>query len=183
MMVMTAKVDFKKVLVGLVAAAALILALVMLFGNNGDDAAPTGASTVSNNDARVQFLKDFGWEVTTSPTESSQVMIPDSENEVFRRYNALQQSQGYDLSKYAGKAVMRYVYQIQNFPGATEPVYATVLVYKNQIIGGDITDTSAKGVIQGFKTRTTPEPSDPTGASDPTEPSASSDPSEGPAAE
>ena len=46
---------------------------------------------------------------------------------------------------------MRYVYKITNFPGATEPVYATLLVYKNQIIGGDITDTSAKGVIQGFK--------------------------------
>ena len=46
---------------------------------------------------------------------------------------------------------MRYVYKINNFPGATEPVYATVLVYKNQIIGGDVTDTSAKGKIQGFK--------------------------------
>jgi len=63
----------------------------------------------------------------------------------------LQKSQGYDLSSYAGKTVMRYVYKINNFPGATEPVYATILMYKNKIIGGDITDTSAKGVVQGFK--------------------------------
>jgi hypothetical protein len=30
-------------------------------------------------------------------------------------------------------------------------VYATLLVYKNQIIGGDITDTAASGRIHGFK--------------------------------
>ena len=46
---------------------------------------------------------------------------------------------------------MRYVYEITNFPGATEPVYATVLVYKNKVIGGDVTDTSAKGKIRGFQ--------------------------------
>jgi hypothetical protein len=46
---------------------------------------------------------------------------------------------------------MRYVYKLQNYPGATEPVYATVLVRGDQVIGGDVTDTAAKGVIQGFK--------------------------------
>lgn len=88
---------------------------------------------------------------TTSPAESGQVRIPEESSEVFDRYNALQKSQGYDLSKYAGKKVMRYVYRINNYPGATEPVYATLLVYKNEIIGGDITDTAAKGHIRGFK--------------------------------
>jgi hypothetical protein len=47
---------------------------------------------------------------------------------------------------------MRYVYRIHNFPGAGEdPVYATVLVHKNRIIGGDITDTAPGGKVQGFK--------------------------------
>ena len=46
---------------------------------------------------------------------------------------------------------MRYVYKINNYPGATDPVYATVLVYKNAIVGGDVTDTSPNGKIQGFK--------------------------------
>jgi len=150
MMVMTAKVDMKKIIIALAAAAAVILGLVLLFGGN-DDAAPTAASGVSSNDARVEFLKSFGWEVSTSPAESSQVRIPEETTEVFDRYNALQKSQGYDLSQYAGKNVMRYVYKVNNFPGATEPVYATLLVYKNQVIGGDVTDTAAKGVIQGFK--------------------------------
>ena len=148
MMVMTAKVDKKKIAMVIGAAALLILGAILLFG--GEDTAPTVSTGVTGNDARVAFLKDFGWDVTTSPTESSQVRIPEASSEIFDRYNALQKSQGYDLSHYAGKTVMRYVYKINNYPGATEPVYATLLVYKNQIIGGDVTDTSAKGVVRGF---------------------------------
>ena len=150
MMVMTAKVNFKKVLVILGAIAVVIIGLILLFGG-GDEAQTTAAAPVSNNDARVKFLTDFGWEVASSPVESSQVRIPETSTEVFDRYNNLQKSQGYDLSAYAGKNAMRYVYKITNFPGATEPVYATLLVYKNQVIGGDVTDTAANGQIRGFK--------------------------------
>ena len=150
MMVLTAKVDKKKIAIILAAAMALVAGLFLLFGGSGD-AEPTISQNAANNDSRVAFLESFGWKVTTSPTESNQVRIPGKTSEVFERYNALQKSQGYDLSAYAGKTVMRYVYQISNYPGATEPVYATLLVYKNQVIGGDITDTSAKGVIRGFQ--------------------------------
>ena len=158
MMVMTAKVDIRKILLVLAAIAGVIIALVLLLGGGNADttaAAATATGSVNNNDARVQFLKSFGWEVSTSPTESSQVKIPAESTEIYDRYNALQKSQGYDLAPYAGKTVMRYVYKINNFPGATEPVYATLLVYKNQIIGGDVTDTAAKGMVQGFKKQET----------------------------
>ena len=150
MLVMTAKVDKKKIILVLAGAAVLIAVLIMLFGGNNETAA-SAAPSMSTNDARVQFLKDFGWEVAASPVESGQVRIPETDSEIFTRYNALLKSQGYDLSAFSGKTVMRYVYKIKNYPGASDPVYATLLVYKDQIIGGDITDTSAKGVIQGFK--------------------------------
>ena len=149
MMVMTAKVDMKKILMVLAAVAALIVSAVLLLGDSSGT--ETSAPAVSSNDARIQFLKDFGWDVTTSPVETGQVRIPEESSEVFDRYNALQKSQGYDLTQYAGKKVMRFVYKINNYPGATEAVYATVLVYKNAIIGGDVTDTAAKGQIRGFK--------------------------------
>lgn len=158
MFVMTAKVNLKKILLVLGVLVALIAAILLLTGRD-NPAVQTAAPTISNNDARVKFLTDLGWEVTTSPKESGQVRIPEEMTQVFERYNALQKSQGYDLSKYAGKTVMRYVYEINNFPNATEPVYATLLVYKNQIIGGDVTDTAAKGAIrglQGIKTETDP---------------------------
>ena len=148
MMVMTAKVDFKKIMLALTAAAALILALVLLIGSK--DSAQTAAPAPSANDGRVTFLTDFGWDVTTSPVESGRVRIPEDSSEVFDRYNTLQKSQGYDLSKYAGKQVMRYVYKLNNYPDAKEPVYATLLVYKDKIIGGDINDTTPGGRVQGF---------------------------------
>ena len=160
MMVMTAKVDLKKILLALAAVAVLILALIALLG--GGEAEETSAPAISNNDARVKFLTDLGWDVTTSPVESSQVRIPEEGTEVFNRYNNLQKSQGYDLSKFAGKRVMRYVYKVNNYPGATEPVYATLLIYKNAVIGGDVTNSAANGPIRGFKmpeTAPTPQPS------------------------
>ena len=148
MFVMTAKVNKKKILMVGVAIVALIAILIALFGGRSE--ATSASSAVTSNDDRVQFLSAFGWEVAASPTESGQVRIPESSSEVFTRYNALQKSMGYDLTAFAGKTVMRYVYKIKNFPGATADVYATLLICNNQVIGGDITDTSANGKIQGF---------------------------------
>ena len=88
---------------------------------------------------------------------------------MYSRYNDLQKSQGYDLSQYAGKTVMRYVYEVTNYPNAEQPVYATLLVYKNQIIGGDITNTAAKGAIQGLKKAEATTPTAPSETSAPTE--------------
>ena len=178
MMVMTAKVDKKKLALIAAGIVVLIVGLVLIFGGKNDTPAAadvTTAASVVGNDDRVRFLNGFGWEVTTSPTESSQVRIPEKASQVFERYNELQKSQGYDLSRYAGQTVMRYVYKVNNYPGATEPVYATVLISKNQVIGGDITDTSAKGVIQGFKK------TDPTQLTDPTEVQEVTEPTSGPA--
>ena len=152
MMVMTAKVDIKKVIAALAAVAGVILVLILLLGG-GDSSTPTAAPSVAGNDGRVQFLKNLGWEVSASPAESGQVRIPQTQNQVFSRYNDLQKSAGYDLSNYAGKTVMRYVYKINNYPSATEPVYATLLVHKDKIIGGDITDTAANGIMQALVKR------------------------------
>ena len=117
MMFMTAKVDPKKVFIVLAALAALILGILWLFGGAKEDAAK-----VATNDDRVAYLKNLGWEVTVTPKETMEVRVPQEGDEVFRRYNELQKSQGFDLSKYAGKTVQRYVYQVNNYPGATEPV-------------------------------------------------------------
>lgn len=153
MLVMTAKVDKKKIFLAIAALVAAIGVLLALAGGGTDpEAQPTAASApkAGSNDERVKFLTDLGWDITATPTESMQVKIPEDSQEVFDRYNNLQKSQGYDLSRYAGKTVMRYVYQVNNFPGATEPVYATLLVHQGKIIGGDITNTGPGGKIQGF---------------------------------
>ena len=149
MYVLTAKVDKKKIAIAAVALIALIAVIIALCAG-GRSTATSGELSVNSNDDRVQFLNSFGWDVATSPVESGQVKIPSDTSRVFERYNALQQTMGYDLTQYAGKTVMRYVYKIKNYPGTTEDVYATLLISNNQVIGGDITDTSATGKIQGF---------------------------------
>ena len=159
MLIMTTKVDKRKLLI---AAAAILAAIVGLLAlGRGDSAQPTAsiatAPAADTNDARVKFLTDLGWEVTASPAEAAEVKIPRDADEVFDRYNELQKSQGYDLAKYAGKKVMRYVYRINNFPDAREPVYATLLVYRDRIIGGDITDTTPGGKVQGFAPAAAPQ--------------------------
>ena len=148
MMFMTAKVDPKKIAIILAAVVGVILAIVLLFG--GNDSTPTAGGNLASNDARVEYLKGLGWEVNASPAESGQVRIPKESTEVYDRYNDLQKAQGFDLTNFAGKTVMRYVYRVTNYPGSTEPVYATLLIYKNQVIGGDITDTAPSGAIRGL---------------------------------
>ena len=172
MMVMTAKVDIRKVILILAAVAGIVIGLILLLrGGAEEPAAATAApASFSDNDARVKFLRDLGWDVAASPEESGQVRIPAESTEVFDRYNALQKSQGYDLSQFAGKTVMRYVYKVSNYPGATDPVYATLLVHKNRIIGGDITNTSAKGAVQGLtQAPDTADQTTPTQSSEPTQ--------------
>lgn len=150
MLVMTAKVDKRKIILVAVAVIAAIFGLVILL-SGGDDTQTTAAPSLATNEGRVKFLTDFGWDVVVSPVESGQIKIPSDSSEVFDRYNTLQKSQGFDLSKFGGKVVMRYVYRIKNYPGATDPVYATLLIYKDQVIGGDVTDTSARGVVRPLK--------------------------------
>lgn len=151
MVVMTAKVDKKKI--GLVAAAVvLVIILILVFtGGGGKSSQPSDTPVIATNEDRVAYLTGLGWTVSQAPVETQEVRIPENSTEVYDRYNELQRSQGYDLTAYAGKNVMRYVYEVTNYPGATEPVYATLLIYKNQVIGGDVTSTAADGAVQGLK--------------------------------
>lgn len=148
MMILTAKVDFKKMLLILMITAAVVLTLVLMLGGKKPAAVNT---SLDANEARVKFLQEYGWDVVPNPKESTQIKIPAETGEMFRRYNTLQKGQGYDLSQFAGKKAMRYVYEVKNYPGATQPVYATVLIYKGKVIGGDVTDTSPNGKIRGFQ--------------------------------
>lgn len=152
MFVLTAKLSKPKLIAAAVVAVAVVIALILLLsGGGGGKPAASSAARVASNDDRVAFLATFGWSVNAEPVQAQRVTIPDGNgDEVFNRYNQLQISQGYDLSAYAGKEAMRYVYEVLNYPDATEPVYATILVYDKCVIGGDVT-CSAKGApMHGF---------------------------------
>ena len=150
MFVLTAKLSKSKLIAAGVVLLAAILLIVLLAASGGSDT-PKKSSPIGNtNDDRVAYLATFGWSVNAEPTQTQKVRIPDTaENKVFARYNDLQKSQGFDLTDFAGKEIMRYVYEILNYPDASAPVYASVLVYDGQIIGGAVTNSAPDGVIHG----------------------------------
>ena len=154
MMIVSAKISKRKVLTGLIVAAAVILLLVTLFNKSEETGSspnsPMQSLDAATNEQRVAWLASFGWQVRETPEETQEVKIPEEFNEVFTRYNQLQQSMGFDLSAYAGKPAKRYVYAITNYPGGSPDYYATLLVCKNKIIGGDITSRAEGGSMHGF---------------------------------
>ena len=152
MFVMTAKVSKTRIAAIVVLLIALVVLLVMLLAGKDQLQPEAAAQTGQSNDARLSFLTGYGWQVTADPVRTQQVTIPtDEENETFNRYNELQKSMGYDLTRYAGKTATRYVYELLNYPEAAGPVYATLFVLDGQIIGGDVTDTGPGGKMSGFQ--------------------------------
>ncbi len=159
MFVMTAKLSKPKLIAAAVILIGVVAALVMHLTGKG--AATPTLPKGDSHEARAAYLATYGWSIDANPKETQTVTIPDpADNRVFSRYNELQTNQGFDLAPYAGKEVTRYVYEILNYPEATAPVYAGILIYEGKIIGGEITDTSPKGVIHGFQKPGTTAPTD-----------------------
>jgi len=106
---------------------------------------------VRSEEERVAFLSQFGWQVGSDPVLSAEVTIPSSFDKIFMGYNEIQKGQGLDLSKYKNKEVMRYTYEVTNYKGYNGVVYATLLIYRNKVIGGDVCSADPEGFIHGFE--------------------------------
>ena len=143
-------------LFGLICVALLGVIMIAAFVPNYV-ATSAGASSeisyskIKNNEDRIAFLKQFGWEVSPEETESEQVVIPSEFDKVFAGYNEIQKGQGLDLAKYKGKTMMRYTYDVTNYEGYEGKVQANILVYRGKVVGGDICSADVKGFIHGFE--------------------------------
>lgn len=105
---------------------------------------------IKTNDDRIDFLEQFGWTVQENVIEEKKVSIPSEFDKIMLSYNEFQRDMGLDLAKYKGKEVMRYTYEVTNYPDYDGRVYANLLVYRNKVIGGDICSADAQGFLQGF---------------------------------
>ena len=106
---------------------------------------------VGEHEGRVEFIKQFGYEIGEAPVSEAEFNIPTAFDRVSTDYNEIQRSQGLDLTKYGGKKVCRYTYEVKNYEGYEGTVYANVLVYRNRVIGGDICSADVSGFIHGFE--------------------------------
>ncbi len=111
-------------------------------------------ANIKSNDDRLKFLSQFGWEADPAPTKEETVTIPDEFDRVYTGYNDIQKQAGLDLSKYRNKEVLRYCYKITNYPDYDGEVNATLLIYRNKVIGGDISSADVNGFTHGFEKST-----------------------------
>lgn len=102
------------------------------------------------NEERIAFLPTFNWEVSEEPADVREVVIPAEFNDVYTAYNAMQNAQGFDLKPYAGEKCTQYRYMITNYPDQPEGVFATLLVFEDCIIGGDVAGETGEGFMHGF---------------------------------
>lgn len=142
-------------------ALALVSVIVLVIALPGAETVSAGSifegegtinyDKIKTEVSRREFLTQFGWEVAKEAVEEVEVQIPADFDKVMKSYNEIQKSQGLDLSKYKGKTVQRYTYEITNYPDYNGTVYANIIVYKSRVIGGDICSSDVEGFIQGFE--------------------------------
>lgn len=153
MVVLTAKVSKGKLITILLAVVVVVGLLIALCtgGNQDAETTETVTTTVQSNEDRVAYLKSLGWEVDPEPVETQEVRIPAELPEVLQKYNELQKSQGFDLNEFGGKTVKRYVYEVVNYPDTTDSYFATILVYQDAVICGDVSAAAQNGLMQGLQ--------------------------------
>ncbi|MBQ8910973.1 MAG: DUF4830 domain-containing protein [Clostridia bacterium] len=105
---------------------------------------------VSDHEDMAAFLLQFGWQVSKSPITDETVTLPQKAEGIFAAYNELQKGQGLDLSPYGGKRVRRVVFNVLNYPDAKGQVVATLFIYRNTVVAGDVSSGAPDGFVCGF---------------------------------
>lgn len=147
---------FKKVLLPLLcfvfAISAVVLFRCFSISQNEPSQVISVGKNITDSSKLLTFISSFGWEVDEEPDEVREVIIPAEFDDVYNNYNAIQLKQGYDLQKYAGERVKRWTYTIKNYPEYVdqECIKINVLVYKGEVIGGDVCSVRLDGFMHGF---------------------------------
>lgn len=152
-------------IVGLCILCAVVLGTALAFILHGADksdelsmAAAQGRNVkfdgIENEEDLYSFIDSLGIQVKKPAYNSSEVDLPRVFDAVYSKYNDIQKQQGFDLSKYCGKTLKRYTFEMTNYPLPTEAaqarVYLTLFVYKNKVIGGDISSRDNGGFVTTF---------------------------------
>jgi len=142
-----------------VAASAMILCLLVVMvpvNSATEDADSEAADTdvhyeAKSREERVAFLSEFGWQIDAGSETERTVTVPQEFDRVFAGYNEIQRAQGLDLAPYKGKEIKSFTYTVTNFEGYSGKVLATVLVFQDVVIGGDICSEASDGFVMGFE--------------------------------
>lgn len=155
MLIVTAKMPKRKLSLGVAAAAllcccAIALNLGQALGREASASALPSPKGIKTNQDRVEYLSAYGWQVAEDPLATQELLIPEEMDDSYTEYLALQNGQGFDLNKYAGKRVKRYTYEVLNYPTGEAGVQANLLVCKNTVVGGEVLSPRLDGFLHGL---------------------------------
>jgi hypothetical protein len=140
----------KRTAVGIVlAVAAVLIALIFLFGHSEAEGA-FRSSRMSRAEERISYLAKLGWEVDPESEVAKTVLVPRDFTGVYADYNKLQKEQGFDLELYRGAEIEMYCYNVTNYP-TSDTVLATLYVAGGKVVAGDIHSTALDGFMHGLK--------------------------------
>ena len=138
MFICTLKASNIKFFAAVLAAVTVLISIIVF---SSDVTAQTTDAIAAANE-KISFEK--------VKTNEDRVKVPAEFDKVMNSYNEIQKNQGLDLSKYKGKEVVRYTYEITNYPDYGGTVYANVIIHKNRVVGGDVCSADVTGFISGF---------------------------------
>ena len=156
MIVFAAKVSVRKIVVGVLAVGLVLVGAAALLPKTAEADTAVSAegaalsAKLKTNEDRVALLTACGWSVESEPVGTQEVQIPDTFDEVYEQYNAIQQAQGLDLTPYQGKRAMLYTYALTAYPTGEQGVTANLLVRRNRLIAADITSAQTDGFVHGL---------------------------------
>ena len=137
MFVLTTRLRKKRaILVGVLAI--LLIAGGLLWRGLSREAEAPEETVLRDNEDRIAYLKDLGWEVDEEPVESMELELPEELTGSYAAYNELQLAQGFDLRDYLGQGVSRWTYQVRNYPDRPEDVQLNLYLCEDRPIAGDI---------------------------------------------
>ena len=101
---------------------------------------------VKDEEDRIAFLRQFGIEVMGEGESTESFTMPDALDRVLLGYNEIQKRQGLDLSKYRGKRVTRYTYEVKNgdYEGVT---LVNLIVCRGRVIAADVSGSTPDGFV------------------------------------
>ena len=126
--------------------------VVYVFNEGSIPASKTGSHSMKAETPteRIEFFRQFGYEVKTTPESVKEVIIPDEFDETYTEYNELQKEQGLDLSAFKGARVKSWSYEILNYPGYENSgiIRGNLLTYKGIVIACDISSAELDGFME-----------------------------------
>ena len=151
MFVLSMKTTRPRAIAACAVTGLLIVTMAVLAGRQ--DAAAAAPVRVTEESQRRSYLTELGYELAPETGQVQEVLIPAEFDEAFSEYNALQQQEQMDLEPYRGKRVKRWTYTVTNYPGQSS-VLAHLYIYKDRVVGGDISATAQGGFCHGLRALT-----------------------------